>query len=201
MKAEWEKLKYNLPLWKEQIPQELDNITPTEWSLKRLLSMRTEHGHFYPKLVWIAEIILSLPMSNAWLERGASAVKRVKSRLPSSMTNQMLEALLHISINVPPVGDAQEPVKEAVEAWSNAKKRRKLPPSANPGGTSSGNSQSELQAILAGSAFQTDIQEDEKVEEASVQAEVEAAVEAFKLADHQASYDSDDSAFESEDEY
>ena len=115
----------------------------------------------------------------------------------------MLEALLHISINVPPVGEAQEPVKEAVEAWSNAKKRRKLLPSANPGGTSSGNSQSEVQAILADSAFQTDIQvqEDEKVEEASVHAEVEAAVEAFKLADHQASYDSDDSAFENEDEY
>ena len=53
------------------------------------------------------------------------------------------------------------------------------------------------------SAVQTDIQvqEDEKVEEASVQAEMEAAVEAFKLADPQASYDSDDSAFESEDEY
>ena len=119
--------------------------------------MRTEYGHFYPKLVWIAEIILSLPMSNAWLERGASAVKRVKSRLPGSMTNQMLEALLHISINVPPVGGtldrntgtpAQEPVKGAVEAWSNTKKRRKFPPSANPRGTSSGNSQSEVQATL-----------------------------------------------------
>ena len=202
VKAEWEKLKYNLLLWKEQIRRELDNITPTEWSLKRLLSMRTEYGHFYPKLVCIAEIILSLPMSNAWLERGASAVKRVKSRLRSSMTNQMLEVLLHISISGPPVGEAQELVKEAVEAWSNAKKRRKLPPSANPGGTS-GNSQSEVQAILVDSAVQTDIQvrEDEKVEGASVQAEVEAAVEAFKLADHQANYDLDDSAFESEDEY
>ena len=53
------------------------------------------------------------------------------------------------------------------------------------------------------SAVQTDIQvqADEQVEEASVQAEVEAAVEAFKLGDHQESYDSDDSAFESEDEY
>ena len=108
VKAEWEKLKYDLLLWKEEIPQELDNITPTEWSLKRLISMRTEHGHFYPKLVWIAEIILSLPMSNAWPERGASAVKRVKSRLRSSMTDQMSEALLHISINRPPVSEAQE---------------------------------------------------------------------------------------------
>ena len=202
VKAVCEKLKHDLLLSKEEIPQELDNITPTEWSLKRLLSMCTEYGHFYPKLVWIAEIILSLPMSNVWPERGASAIKRVKSRLCSSMTNQMLEALLHISINGPPVGEAQELVKEALEAWRNAKKRRKLPLSANQGGTS-GNSQSEVQAILVDSAVQTDIQvqEDEKVEEASVQAKVEAAVEAFKRADHQASYDSDDSAFRSEDEY
>ena len=97
VKPEWEKLKYDLLSWKAHIPQELDNITPTEWSLMRLLSMRTEYGHFYPKLVWIAEIILSLLMSNAWSERGASAVKRVKSQLCSSMTNQMLEALIHIS--------------------------------------------------------------------------------------------------------
>ena len=34
-----------------------------------------------------------------------------------------------------------------------------------------------------------------------MQAEVEATVEVFKLADHQASHDSDDSAFESEEEY
>ena len=108
VKAEWEKLKYDLLLWKEEIPQELDNITPTEWSLKRLLSMCTEYGHFYSKLVWIAEIILPLPMSNAWPERGASAVKREKSRLRSSMTDQMSEALLHISINRPPVSEAQE---------------------------------------------------------------------------------------------
>ena len=42
VKAEWEKLKYDLLLWKEEIPQKLDNITPTERSLKRVLSMRTE---------------------------------------------------------------------------------------------------------------------------------------------------------------
>ena len=149
VKAEWEKLKYDLLLWKEQIPQQLD-ITPTEWSLKRLLSMCTEYDHFYPKLVWIGEIILSLPMSNAWPERGASAVKRVKSQLRSSMTNQMLEALLHISINGPPVSEAQELVKEAFESWGKAKKRRKLPPPVNIGVTSSGNSQSEVQAISCG---------------------------------------------------
>ncbi|XP_078346379.1 zinc finger protein 862-like [Oculina patagonica] len=199
VKAEWEKLKYDLLLWKEQIPQDLGNVTPTEWSLKRLLSMRTEYGHFYPKLVWIAEIIISLPMSNAWPERGASAVKRVKSRLRSSITNQMLEALLHITINGPPVSEAQGLIKESVETWNKAKKRRKLPPRASLGAVASGNSQSEVQAaVLVDSAVQT-----EDAEEASVQAEVEAAVEVFKLpvVDDGGSYDSDDSAFESEDEY
>ena len=48
VKPEWEKLKYDLLSWKAHIPQELDNITPTEWSLMRLLSMRTKYGHFYP---------------------------------------------------------------------------------------------------------------------------------------------------------
>jgi len=59
----------------------------------------------------LREINLSLPMSKAWTERGASAVKRVKSRLRSSM-----EALLHVFINGPPVCEAQKLVKEAFES-------------------------------------------------------------------------------------
>ncbi|KAK2569829.1 hypothetical protein P5673_005680, partial [Acropora cervicornis] len=128
---------------------------------------------------------LSIHYFPAWTERGASAVKRVKSRLRSSMTNQMLtnqmlEALLHVFINGPPVSEAQK-----------LKRRKLLPPAnpANPGVTSSGKLQSEVQANLVDSAVQTDIQvqeeQEEEVEEASVQAEVEAAVEAFKLADDQ----------------
>lgn len=192
--AEWEKLK-------GEIPEELENVTPKEWCLRRLLSMRTDFGHFYLKLIWIAEIILSLPVSNAWPERGASAVKRIKSRLRSSMSNQMLEALLQISINGPAVSKAEDLVKEAVKTWSKTKKRRKLPPAVNLklGATTSGNSEIQVQTILVDTAIQTDLEEDvnEEVEAASLQAEVEAAVEAFKLPADQ-SYESDDSAFETE---
>ena len=117
------------------------------------------------------------------------------------MTNQVSEALLHIFINGPPVSEAQKLVKEDVESWVKAYKRRKLPPPANPGVTSSGKLQSEVQAILVESAVQIDIQVQEEVEEASVQVEVEAAVEAFKLADDQPNYDLDDSAFQSENKY
>lgn len=163
--------------------------------------MRTDFGHFYLKLIWIAEIILSLPVSNAWPERGASAVKRIKSRLRSSMSNQMLEALLQISINGPAVSKAEDLVKEAVKTWSKTKKRRKLPPAVNLklGATTSGNSEIQVQTILVDTAIQTNLEEDvnEEVEAASLQAEVEAAVEAFKLPADQ-SYESDDSAFETE---
>ena len=123
------------------------------------------------------------------------AVSHKDSRLGSSTTNEMSEALLHIFINGPPVSEAQKLVKEDVESWVKAYKRRKLPPPANPGVTSSGKLQGEVQAILVESAVQ------EEVEEASVQAEVEAAVEAFKLADDQPNYDLDDSAFQSENKY
>lgn len=163
--------------------------------------MRTDFGHFYLKLIWIAEIILSLPVSNAWPERGASAVKRIKSRLRSSMSNQMLEALLQISINGPAVSKAEDLVKEAVKTWSKTKKRRKLPPAVNLklGATTSGNSEIQVPTILVDTAIQTNLEEDvnEEVEAASLQAEVEAAVEAFKLPADQ-SYESDDSAFETE---
>lgn len=146
--------------------------------------MRTDFGHFYLKLVWIAEIILSLPVSNAWPERGASAVKRIKSRLQSSMSNQMLEALLQISINGPAVSEAEDLVKEAVKTWSKTKKRRKLPPAVNLklGATTSGNSEIQVQTILVDTAIQTDLEEDvnEEGEAASLQAEVEVAVEAFQ---------------------
>lgn len=41
----------------------------------------------------IVEIALTMPISNAWPERGASRVKLVKTRLRSRLTNEMLEAL------------------------------------------------------------------------------------------------------------
>ena len=112
----------------------------------------------------------------------------------------MLEVLLQISINGPPVSEAEDLVKEAVKTWSKTKKRRKLPPAVNHGATTSGNSEIPVQTILVDTAIQTDLEADvnEEAEAASLQAEVEAAVEAFKLAADQTSYESDDSAFESE---
>ena len=102
LKCEWKKFKYNLLQLKNEIPQHilhppqkrnLVSATPTEWALHQMLSQRATYEHFMPLLLYIAEVCLSLPVSNAWSERGASALKRLKTRLHNTLKNNMLEAL------------------------------------------------------------------------------------------------------------
>lgn len=79
----------------------------------------------YPCLLELAEVCLSLPVSNAWPERGASCVKRLKTRLRSSLKNDMLQALMQISINGPAVSQSQSLIHEVAKQWL-AKPRRNL---------------------------------------------------------------------------
>ena len=83
--------------------------------------------HFFPLLLYIAEVVISLPVSNAWPERGASVVKNVKTSLRSRLKNEMLQAILNVGINGPEVQKCRPIVKDAVSAWLQAKERRKLP--------------------------------------------------------------------------
>ena len=99
--------------------------TPIEWTLQKMLAMRATYQYFIPGLLWLVEICLSLPVSNAWPERGASAIKRLKTRMRSTMKNEMLGALLHITIKGP---DAMEPkcdiiIKETVKEWMKIKRK------------------------------------------------------------------------------
>ena len=67
--------------------------------------MESEEATFHANRVWSLLSQACVDWSNdsfsayAWPKGGASAVNRVGSRLQSSMTNQMSEALLYISIN------------------------------------------------------------------------------------------------------
>ena len=131
-KTEWKKLKYDLLSWKEHIPKDTvegKKGTPTEWSLKRVMAMKSTFGQFYPRSVQVAEAALAIPVSNAWPERGASQLKLIKSRIRSQIKNDLLASLLHITINgpVPHTEACDSLVSEAVDMWKTAKKRRKLP--------------------------------------------------------------------------
>lgn len=84
--CEWSKFKYNLLELKKQIPKEVTETktlcrskTPTEWILEYLMKMKATYQHLCPALLRLAEVCLSMPVSNAWPERGASAIKRIKT--------------------------------------------------------------------------------------------------------------------------
>ncbi|WAR20733.1 ZN862-like protein [Mya arenaria] len=98
--------------------------TPTEWLLLQLLRSAGLR-HFNPELVFVAEAAASLPVSNAWPERGASILKIVKTKQRNRLGSSMLEGLLQVAINGPTVEDSKPVIKRAVAKWLE-KPRRKL---------------------------------------------------------------------------
>ena len=64
-------------------------------------------SHAESVIVDLAKIATIVSVTNAWPERGASAVKRIKSRTRSQMKNDVLNNLLHISINCPAVNSKE----------------------------------------------------------------------------------------------
>ena len=79
-------------------------------------------------LSFISEVCSSCPVSNAWPERAGSVLKWQKSRLRSRLKNDLLNPLLHITINGPKQESKELPllIKEVVEEWLKEKDRRKL---------------------------------------------------------------------------
>ena len=133
--CEWRKFKYNLLTIENEIPDEilhppekkyLITQTPTEWALEYLMKMRCSLQYLFPLLSEVAELCLSIPVSSAWPERGASCVKRSKTRLRSRLNNDMLEALLHISINGPEVKNSAGLIQTCLQHWFQAKSRRNI---------------------------------------------------------------------------
>ena len=77
-------------------------------------------------LLNLAEIALTIPVTNAWPERGASAVKLAKTRCRSSLQNDTLKALLMVLIDGPPVKQCKPVIQNAVRRWIDEKKRKKF---------------------------------------------------------------------------
>ena len=87
------------------------------------ITLKSEFGYFYPKIM---QLTLSAPITNAWPERGASAIKRIKIRLRNRLKNDMLNSLLHISVNGPETGanETKGIIRKAVKRWREKKNRR-----------------------------------------------------------------------------
>ena len=151
--------------------------------------------HFFPLLFSLAERCLSIPVSNSWPERGASALKRVKPRLRNRLKNDMLQALLQVSINGPAVeSDAcANIIQSAVDAWIRAKKRRNIQQSRGSASTPAAVTQVQVaQVQVADAAVQAD--DNEQME--TIEAEVQAATTALKLTEDR--FEDDDNADDSD---
>ena len=126
MLAEYTLLKFHMLKWRNEI-DEADS--PTEWCLLKIMTMKFEFQQLCPNLTRIAEIVLALPVSNAWPERGASKVKLIKTSSRNLLKNDMLQGLMQIQINGPPIctKPCDKLIHNCVKSWQEAKPRRKLP--------------------------------------------------------------------------
>ena len=70
------------------------NSTSTECSLKQIVKKYAETDKF-KEMAFLAQVSLTVPVTNAWPESGASTVKRIKSGTRSTMKNDLLNALLN----------------------------------------------------------------------------------------------------------
>ena len=68
-----------------------------------LVKQKHEYEHMCPKLTRIAELVLTIPVSNVWPERGASKVKIIKTDLRNRLKNDMLEGLMHLTVIGPDI--------------------------------------------------------------------------------------------------
>ena len=132
MLAQWNNFKYVMASDSWKPPQHIlsggkaTELPPTEWILRKMVREQASLELSYSLLVDSAKICLTQPISNAVVERGASAVKRIKTRLRNRMKNDMLSMLLHVSVNGPlPQSPAcHEILLEASKIWRRTHKRK-----------------------------------------------------------------------------
>ena len=151
----------------------------------------------------IVEIALTMPISNAWPERGASQVKLIKTRLRSRMSNDMLACLLNIAMNGPEVNshECDTLVKRTTEKWLS-RRRYKLSKGKSAAREALGTSEKEPTLIeTTNASTQTETTEEDSREEQEQQEEEQALIKLglAHYADDPGCDDSDkDSAMESD---
>ena len=95
-----------------------------EW--EKFISLKTAYSTVFPAIANIAEVCLSVSLSNAWPERGCSALKHSKTRLRNRLGADMLQVLM-IAINGPQVGtpESKALITAAIEKWQPPPPKKK----------------------------------------------------------------------------
>ena len=192
LQTEWRGIKYHIkdvlvPKMPATVKEGSDKQNATEWFILQLLIQPT-YKCFFPSLCYLAEVAASLPVTNAWPERGASALKNLKTKHRNRLNNNMLNALLHVCINGPEVKNAGQVVQEAVNLWMAKKKRYKL------------SQKTLVSSSVPPVSHSVEVQTDPVVvvDQEALREEVYAAVKAFHLEDLKAGEEAANSESDSE---
>ena len=123
LRRKWIVLKENLAANKLKL-----QYTATEWALKQICTSTVDIDE-YPIISSISKIAYITPVSNAWPERGGSAIKRIKTNSRSTMKDDALNALLMVSLNGPEPGtpDAKSLIRRAASKYTEKKRYKKAP--------------------------------------------------------------------------
>ena len=102
------------------------NVRSTKWSLKQIAHSFSEDEN-YIFIAKFAKTALIILVTNTWHERGASTVKGVKTRIRSTMKNDLLNGLLHILINGPTShsNEAKVVATRAVEKYDSSQRHHR----------------------------------------------------------------------------
>ena len=121
VKSKWEDYKTRMTENKFKLKQ-----SSTECALQNDVNIYKDDQEF-DKVVQLAKIACIIPVTNAWPERGESAVKRIKSRTSSTMRNDLLNALLQISISGPEMNssDANKLIEKASLKFQQTRRNKK----------------------------------------------------------------------------
>ena len=97
--------------------------------MQQLVKQKFSHRGHFPLMISVVKILLVIPVSNTLPEKGASKVKLIKNRPRSLLKGDMLNSLMHISLNGPSVTseEGQLVIRDSVVSWLAAKNRKKLP--------------------------------------------------------------------------
>ena len=130
--TEWEEFKFELTDIKKKYQLLNENLTnnnlklketASEWALQYIVMAFREDNYIYIRE--LANIALITPVTGAWPERGASAVNTVKSRMRTTMKNDLFNSLLRISINGPPANskEADELLERVCNAYAKSTRK------------------------------------------------------------------------------
>ena len=134
-KSQWHDFKYEMVQTKSKWEDYKAGITENkfklkhssaEWALQNTVNIYKDDQEF-GKVVQLAKIACITPVTNAWPERGASAIKRIKSRTRSTTRNDLLNALLQISINGPEMNssDTEKLIEKASLKFQQTQRNKK----------------------------------------------------------------------------